>query len=637
MSHSLYPAYTRTDVPWLGDIPIHWKSQRLKLLFEIVKQIANTDSLDVLSVTQKGIKIKDIESNEGQLSMDYSKYQIVHPGDFVMNHMDLLTGYVDESRYHGVTSPDYRAFRLRDQRYCRRFFLYLLQNCYHQRLFFPFGQGSSHLGRWRLPTEAFNEFTFPVPPPEEQTAIASFLDRETTKIDALVEEQKRLIELLRDKRQAVISHAVTKGLNPDARMKDSGIAWLGEMPDHWNITALKHLGSIRYGIGEPPTYREAGTPLIRATNVHEGRIYDEGVVFVDPDDIPNSKIVWLTEGDIIVVRSGAYTGDSAIVPPDFGPAIAGFDMVFRPAAANPEFLQFTLLSTYVKAAQTDLMRVRAAQPHLNAEELGSCTILLPPPSEQETIAKHLQSVTLGIDKLVGEATAGITLLIERRAALISAAVTGKIDVRESLTMEINRSQIRLAVGSEVVERLSHRPTFGRVKLQKIVYLAETYAGVDELEGHYQRGAAGPLDRDLIADIENLLQRSGNIVVEQPDGRGGLVHYKVIGSRGTQREELDGILGKRKAKFEYMIAKVGDLDTKGAEAVATLFAVWNDALIDNQPIINDRIVSGVLAEWHPEKPLKFKRDELHTWLGWMRRNDIVPTGSGPRTITGRLLF
>lgn len=221
MSHPLYPTYASTGVSWLGDIPAHWESKRLKLLFEIVKQIANMDGLDVLSVTQKGIRIKDVESNEGQLSMDYSKYQIVHPGDFVMNHMDLLTGYVDVSKYHGVTSPDYRAFRLRDQRNSRRFFLYLLQNCYHQRLFFPFGQGSSHLGRWRLPTESFNEFIFPVPPPEEQTAIAAFLDHETGKIDALVEEQKRLIELLKEKRQAVISHAVTKGLNPDAPMKDS--------------------------------------------------------------------------------------------------------------------------------------------------------------------------------------------------------------------------------------------------------------------------------------------------------------------------------------------------------------------------------------------------------------------------------
>ncbi len=435
MSHPRYPAYVQTNVPWLGDIPKQWRAQRLKILFEIVKTIAKVDGLEVLSVTQKGIRIKDTESNEGQLSMDYSKYQIVHPGDFAMNHMDLLTGYVDVSAYYGVTSPDYRVFRLRDNLNSSRFFLYLLQNCYHNRLFFPFGQGSSQLGRWRLPTEAFNEFIFPVPPPEDQNAIAAFLDRETTKIDALVEEQKRLIDLLKEKRQAVISHAVTKGLNPDASMKDSGIEWLGEVPEHWTRTVMKRLGSVRYGIGEPPAYQEAGTPLIRATNVHAGRIYSDGLVFVDPSDIRASKIIWLAEGDIIVVRSGAYTGDSAIIPVELGPAIAGFDMVFRPSGANPQFLQFVLLSFYLKAAQIDFMKMRAAQPHLNAEELGNCVVLLPPASEQKAIVEYLEAMTTRLDRLIDEAAAAVLLLQERRAALISAAVTGKIDVRGLVDVE----------------------------------------------------------------------------------------------------------------------------------------------------------------------------------------------------------
>lgn len=275
-----------------------------------------------------------------------------------------------------------------------------------------------------------NKFYIPIPPLPEQAAIATFLDRETAKIDALIEEQKRLIELLKEKRQAVISHAVTKGLNPDAKMKPSGIEWLGDVPVHWELTSLKRLGSIRYGIGEPPIYREAGTPLIRATNVHEGRIYIEGLVFVDAADIPESRIAWLTPGDIIVVRSGAYTGDSAIVPNGLGKAIAGFDMVFRATAASPEFIQFTLLSTYVKAAQIDELRMRAAQPHLNAEELGGCIILLPPPSEQEELVRHLVAATIKFDSLIQEAELVITLLQERRSALISAAVTGKIDVRD---------------------------------------------------------------------------------------------------------------------------------------------------------------------------------------------------------------
>jgi type I restriction enzyme S subunit len=425
-----YPKYKDSGVEWLGEVPSTWSTQRIRFLFEIRKRIADTEGFDVLSITQQGIKIKDLESNDGQLSMDYSRYQFVEIGDFAMNHMDLLTGYVDISQFFGVTSPDYRVFSLRNPNACNdRYFLYIFQNAYKQKIFYAFGQGSSQLGRWRLPTEGFQDFVLPLPSLQEQSAIAAFIDRETDKIDALVEEQRRLIELLKEKRQAVISHAVTKGLNPDAPMKDSGIEWLGEVPKHWDIKSLKLLVSIRYGIGEPPSYQEDGTPLIRATNVSSGKISSKGLVFVDPQDIPEKRIVWLQPGDIIVVRSGAYTGDSAIILDEHVPSIAGFDMVVRPVRCDPRFLQYALLSCYMKESQIDLERTRAAQPHLNAEELGACFVLVPPPDEQLRIASHLDLETAKVDELMAAATRAIDLLQERRTALISAAVTGKIDVR----------------------------------------------------------------------------------------------------------------------------------------------------------------------------------------------------------------
>ncbi len=269
----------------------------------------------------------------------------------------------------------------------------------------------------------------PISSISEQSAIATFLDRETAKIDALVAEQERLIELLKEKRQAVISHAVTEGLNPEVKMKDSGVEWLGEVPEHWKQIELKRVASIQYGIGEPPRYNEYGTPLIRATNVSAGRITPEGMVFVDPADIPEKRIIWLEPGDIIVVRSGAYTGDSAIIKDEHCPSIAGFDMVVKPHDCVPEFLQYALLSHYLKSHQIDLERIRAAQPHINAEELGHCFLLLPLQYEQREIVAFLNHQTERFDMLMAQATRAIDLLRERRSALISAAVTGKIDVR----------------------------------------------------------------------------------------------------------------------------------------------------------------------------------------------------------------
>ncbi len=209
--------------------------------------------------------------------------------------------------------------------------------------------------------------------------------------------------------------------------KESGVEWLGQVPSHWVIVPIKHLAGIRYGIGEPPAYREEGVPLIRATNVDHGKVSLAGLVRVDPADIPQKRIVWLAAGDIIVVRSGAYTGDSALICDEHLPAIAGFDMVLSPFACVPAFLQFALLSAYLKEGQIDLERTRAAQPHLNAEELGACVLAAPPLVEQIAIAAFLDRETAKIDALVEAQRRLIELLKEKRQAVISHAVTKGLD------------------------------------------------------------------------------------------------------------------------------------------------------------------------------------------------------------------
>jgi type I restriction enzyme S subunit len=198
-----------SGVEWLGVIPEHWEVKRTKFLFKIKKRIAGKEGYQVLSITQQGIKEKDTESGAGQLSMDYSKYQFAYVGDFAMNHMDLLTGYVDITKYDGVISPDYRVFSLEDKNSYPNYYLYLYQNGYKNKIFYKYGQGSSQLGRWRLPTEQFNEFRFPYPPLEEQQQIANYLDDKTSKIDILIEKSNKSIELLKEKRTALISAAVT--------------------------------------------------------------------------------------------------------------------------------------------------------------------------------------------------------------------------------------------------------------------------------------------------------------------------------------------------------------------------------------------------------------------------------------------
>ena len=198
-----------SDVEWIGEIPEHWQVKRLKYVFQILKRISGELGHSVLSITQKGIKVKDTESGTGQLSMDYSKYQFVYKGDFAMNHMDLLTGYVDISKYDGVISPDYRVFDLIEPNSSKEYMLLLLQLCYSNKVFYAHGQGVSMLGRWRFPSENFNIFPFPVPPKSEQIEIADFIAKTNKKIAKAISLKEKEIEKLKEYKASLINSAVT--------------------------------------------------------------------------------------------------------------------------------------------------------------------------------------------------------------------------------------------------------------------------------------------------------------------------------------------------------------------------------------------------------------------------------------------
>ena len=165
-----------SGIVWMGYIPSHWRVIKTKYLFEIVKRIAGEEGYDVLSVTQQGLKVKDLDDYGGQIAESYAGYQFVYPEDFVMNHMDLLTGWVDYSDKFGVTSPDYRVFRLIDKKANNLdYFKYVFQCCYLDKIYYSLGNGVAGVGRWRLQAYTFKNFRLPVPPLEEQVAIAKYL------------------------------------------------------------------------------------------------------------------------------------------------------------------------------------------------------------------------------------------------------------------------------------------------------------------------------------------------------------------------------------------------------------------------------------------------------------------------------
>jgi len=434
-----YPEYKMCNGDWIKKVPIDWNILRGKYLFEIKKRIAGKVGHDVLSITQKGIKVKDTESGDGQLSMDYSKYQVVEPGDFAMNHMDLLTGYVDISKFNGVTSPDYRVFTSKEPVSSSRFFLYIFQMGYTKKIFFKYGQGASHLGRWRLPTQEFNNFWFPCPPKEEQENIADFLDYETGRIDTLIEKQQQLIKLLKEKRQAIISHAVAKGLNPDAPMRDSGIEWLGEVPEHWNTVPLKLIVKTRKGVAfKSIAFCDSGIRVVKASDIKQKTIRASDV-FLPNNFVSDYPKALLNSGDIILSTVGSNpdvknsaVGQIGMVPSVLaGTLLNQNTVVFDPdeTIVLREYL-FYILQMESYRDHLDLhAHGTANQSSLSISDMLNFNICFPTVEEQRDICKYLRKQQEKIGDLESKSSESETLLIERRTTLISAAVTGKIDVR----------------------------------------------------------------------------------------------------------------------------------------------------------------------------------------------------------------
>ncbi|WP_213758393.1 restriction endonuclease subunit S [Citrobacter freundii] len=411
-----YPEYSNSKTAWIGDIPSTWSLKRVKHTFTIRKRIAGQLGFDILSVTQRGIVVKDIESGDGQLSMDYSKYQRVMPGDFAMNHMDLLTGYVDISAFNGVTSPDYRVFTINQKLYSPRYFLYLFQMGYQLKIFFHMGQGASHLGRWRLATDEFNDMVFPVPSPLEQRTIAAFLDYETARIDKLIAQQQRLIELLKEKRQAVISHAVTKGLNPDAPMKDSGVEWLGEVPEHWLVSSLKFIYKNLDYKRIPLSAEERGSKQGDYPYYGASGIIDS----IDDYLFSTDHVLVGEDGANLVMRSTpiAFVATGQYWVNNHAHILRMNDGLNSYWAAVIENLD---ISPFVTGS---------AQPKLTAEALGNLIVAYPKTlQERIEIQEFINREKPKFTTLIDRAEHQVHFLKERRTALISAAVTGKIDLR----------------------------------------------------------------------------------------------------------------------------------------------------------------------------------------------------------------
>ena len=654
MSFPAYPSYQGSEVEWLGEVPSHWAVTRLKRACSIFasnvdkRSVEGQDAVRLCNYTDVyyndliGATLPFMEATA--TSDQIERFSLI-AGDTIITKDSESPDDIARSAYVLTTLPGVicgyhlsmvRPFPTAHGPFIKRYF-----DSAHARAYFH--TNANGLTRVGLGQYSLDNAPLALPPLAEQVAIAAFLDLETAKIDALIKEQRRLIALLKEKRQAVISHAVTKGLDPHAPMKDSGVEWLGEVPAHWNIKPLKQLAaqgtSITYGIVQAGPDIPDGVPYIRTSDMSGDQLPAEGYLRTSPEIDQAYARSKVSAGDLVIAIR-ATVGKPLIVPPLLeGANLTQGTAKFSPSAIiSARFAQLVLGSA---GASSEFERISkgATFKEITLEMLRNFRVPVPPTGEQKSIVIAIDSQLRAFSELIDTAELSERLLTERRAALISAAVTGKIDVRGSanvLPFPIDRTRARALVGTEIIERSAGQSTFGRVKFQKVAFLAEGHVGIGELEGCYTRAAAGPLDGALIDDMERGAHSIAGIAVDQAGGTGTTVSYRLGQQRGAHRQELADWLGPdRTAKLAKLIADFAPLNTKQAEAVATLYGVWNDLLSEGVEPSDDEIITGFLNDWHPQKREKFRAGELPEWLGWMRRHGIVPTGSGPKTTTGRL--
>lgn len=474
-----------------------------------------------------------------------------------------------------------------------------------------FGNAAQGITRYGLTLNGIGSVPIPVPDLDTQTAIAAFLNREAARIDELIVKNERVVDCISAKWEALIHEARDE---PEAR-------WV-----RLNTVTRR----VRRAIGE------TGVTYIPLGIYNRGRGFFKKIE-TDEEDLGDSDFFWVRQGDIVFSGQFAWEGAIGFVTAEEdGCVVSHRYPVYRTEDGVEGAYLYAFFRTAHGAFLMDNCSRGAAGRNrpLNTWSIDRELVLIPSATTQKKIVR-LVALESRARRLIREYVRRAT---EFRTALVTAAVTGQIDVREkpvTVTVRADRSKFRLVVGAEIINQHRNNPKFGRVKLQKELYLAEAHVGISELEGNYLREAAGPLDRALIEETERALETAGFYKASQQDGAGTAVTYSALANAGQHASELNALLGSRADALQKLIGTLRDLDRREVEAVATLYAVWNDALIDGQTPDDDAIINGVLTQWHAEKSKKFSTADLANWLGWMKRHKLIPRGRGSKTTTGRL--
>jgi type I restriction enzyme, S subunit len=425
-----YPETKDSGLAWLGEIPAHWNIKRNGSLFQQRNAVGEPD-WPILEVSLRtGVRIREFGSSKRkQVMSDKAKYKCAAKGDYVYNMMRMWQGAAGIAPVDGLVSPAYVVAKPLPHAN-PAYFASLFRTDDYLAEIDAFSRGIVK-DRNRLYWDQFKQIPTPCPPTEEQTAIARFLTWATNRLDRTIRAKRRIIALLNEQKQAIIHRAVTRGLDPSVPMKDSGIPWLGEIPEHWEVTALRRHWTVTDCKHLTVTFVENGVPL---ASVREVRNFE-----LDLSECRLTTPEWYQhliqgdrkpeEGDIIYCRN-VSVGSSALVTADAKFAMGQDVCLIRSELQSQQYLNYLLQSSFMKK-QLELLLVGSTFKRVNIAQIKALTVVIPPRQEQDKIGRHLAEELTAYETATSRLEREITLIREYRTRLIADVVTGKLDVRQA--------------------------------------------------------------------------------------------------------------------------------------------------------------------------------------------------------------
>ena len=423
-----YSSYKDSGVKWLGEIPSHWETIKSKYIWQEQFATSENGTEELLSVSQ----YDGVTPSKGDSRSESLKgYKIVKENDLVINIMLAWLGGLGVSKHNGIVSPAYCTYKMTGGanphflHYLYKTPLYLSEFARHSTGVVP--------SRWRMYTDDFGQVLTLLPPKSEQDAIVSYLDTVTSQIDTAIEQQQKMIDLLNERKQIIINNAVTKGLDPNVKMKDSGVDWIGEIPEGWEVTKLKSIGTTINGVSHDSTYFGEGFPFVNYSDVYKNAVLPNTVNGLAKSSIAEQKIFSVEVGDVFFTRTSETVDEIGIsstcvctIP---NAVFAGFLIRFRPknGILDPLFSSFYFRAQIHRSYFVKEMNlvIRAS---LSQQLLKGLPVLLPPLQEQNEIAQYLYREITKLDQAIKAYNQQISLLQERKQIIINEVVTGKVKV-----------------------------------------------------------------------------------------------------------------------------------------------------------------------------------------------------------------